>query len=160
MSFIDMGNEFSDVKEAVLAPEGEYDLKIQQVEHVRVDANGNTTEVDELAVKNNLRVMVVFEGGDNFAPFTHFISLPSPNDDTKDIENGKEPGSTRRFKMLQIKRFLFAFDIPVDGNGFNPIDFQGQRAKLGVSQRSYKDNATGEERIAQQLKLPRLPEGK
>lgn len=52
----------------------------------------------------------------------HTISLPAEGD----TANSKE------FKMLLMKRFLTAFKIPFDANGFDVESFPGAKAKLEV----------------------------
>lgn len=146
MGFIDLGNELAEVQEAPLAPEGEYDLAVHSVEH---DTDNG---------KNNIIVGIKFLG-ENFQPFRHYISLPLPSDAQKDQEKGNPAGTTQKTKLLMLKRFLVAFNIPFEANGFDPMDIQGATARVKVGQRSYNDAQTNEPRLAQTLRLPNLPQG-
>ena len=145
MPFIDLGSEFGETKETPLAPEAEYDLNVFKLEH---DTDNG---------KNNLVATIKFEGED-YAPFRHWISLPSAKDADNDAKKGHEPGTTSRMKMLMAKRFCYLFDIPYDANGFNTDDFLGARCRGQVTQdtvTSNKDNSTFN---VNKLVLPRLPD--
>ncbi len=133
MSFIDMGDELANAKEAEPAPEGEYDLVLHDVEEFTNEA-GNMS----------LKVLVKFDDNAH-APFTHWVSLPSAEDDAAKIQA----------KALFIKRFLVAFNVPMEDNGFNPTDIPGCRARLAVKQNQYT-NKNGDEAIGNNIVLPRL----
>ena len=141
MPFIDMGKEFANAKETPMAPEGQYDLICK--------------EVEQNNEKGWIRVQIAFDGNEDYAPFGHFLSLPDKEKDAaKDQEKDREVGTTSKFKMLMIKRFLKAFSVPMDKNGFDPNDIPGSTARLGVST---SVNEKTQQRN-QQLNLPQLPE--
>lgn len=143
MPFIDMGNEFGDTKEAELAPQGrKYDLLCHDIEELEKEG------------KRSLRVTMRIEGEDqDYAPFSHFLSLPNPElDQRNDEDKGHSPGTTTNTKMLMIKRFLHAFDVPFTTQGFDPQDIPGSRSRLELTQEVYND------RRNQRISLPSLPE--
>lgn len=141
--FIDLGEEFGDTKEAVLAPEGkEYDIFCKEVEELEKDG------------KKSIRIMCLIEGEeDEFAPFSHFISIPNRElDQRNDEEKGHKPGTTSNMKRLMTKRFLEAFRIDYTPTGFDPQDIVGARARLPLTQEMYAD------RRNQRITLPPLPD--
>lgn len=134
MTFIEMGQELEDAKEAELAPEGEYDVVVKSVEHVT--QNG----------KNHIKLMLVIENAEeNYAPFNHYIALPKSDDDAQ----------KRQTKALMAKRFLVAFDIPTENGGFNPMDIEGANCRIGVTQST--NEYEGQTYVRNELKVPRLP---
>lgn len=145
MPFIQIGEEFGEVKEAPLAPEAEYDLLCHEVEH------------DTEKGKNNLVVTIRFEGED-YQPFRHWIALPNPQRDVQnDQEKGHKPGTTAKTKMLMAKRFLHLFNVPYTDKGFDPNDIKGARARAPVTQGSFTSQ-DGSEVPVNRLNLPRLPD--
>ena len=62
---------------------------------------------------------------------------------------------TRSFKILMIKRFCVAFDIPID-EGVNPGDFAGAQADLPVIKTFYKDKKTKQEVAKNEIVIPNL----
>lgn len=145
--FIEMGEEFGETKEPELAPEGkEYDLVCKDIEEYEKDG------------KRSIRVLMLIEDPEgDYAPFSHFLALPSPEADQRnDEEKGHKPGTTARTKMLMTKRFLHAFGVPYTNTGFDPQDIIGARARLPLTQETYKAS-DGQERRNQRLSLPPLP---
>ena len=145
MPFIDLGDEFADTKEAPLAPEGEYDLRISS--HSHNTENG----------KNTLAINIVFDGED-YAPMRHYIALPQPERDAKnDEEKGRKKGDTSKMKMLMLKRFCYLFDIEYTDTGFNTDDFNGSttRGRVGQDTMTRQDGSTAP---INKLQLPRLPD--
>lgn len=148
MPFIDMGDQFGDTKEAELAPEGkEYDLLCKEIEELEKDG------------KKTIRVMILVEDPEeDYAPFSHFLSLPNPEKDQQNDEaKGHSPGTTGRTKMLMIKRFLHAFRVPFDSRGFDPQDIIGARARLPLTQEVNQQEGPYKGRRNQRLVLPSLP---
>lgn len=144
MPFIDMGDEFADTKEPELAPEDTYDLRCEDVDHITEGG------------KNNIRVRIRIEGGD-FQPIFHYLALPQPDKDKKrDAEKGEELGTTSKWKMLMTKRFLHAFGVPYEANGFDPNDIMGASARLGVTQDSFT-REDGSVMRNNKIQLPPLP---
>lgn len=144
MSFIDLGEEYNDVKESKPLPEGLFHLRVQDVNHVNEGG------------KNYLKLLLVPE--DNMedelgyppAPVMHILALPQITDDEKDVAGGREPGTTRRFKLLSIKRFNTHFETPMDGDTFAPTDLHGLVARCKVTHEDY------EGRPQARLQLPSL----
>lgn len=146
MPFIDMGDEFGTTGEVPIAPEGEYDLMVSKFTH-------NTDNG-----KNMLVVDMAFEGAEDYQNIRHFMPLPDgQNDSKKDEEKGNKPGTTAKFKMLNIKRFCFLFDIPFNETGFDTDDLMGARARAHVVQSEYTNNS-GATVINNKINLPRLPD--
>jgi hypothetical protein len=140
MTFIDLGKEYADAKEPEIAPEGPYDLRCKGVEH---ETDGN---------KNNIRVQIEIEGAEDYAPIFHYMGLPKDDDDARDQEKGQKVGTTRNTKLLMLKRFMYAFKVPMDGTKFNPNDIPGSTARLNLKQDEW------EGRRSNKLVLPPVPE--
>ncbi len=144
MSFINLGDDFANVQEAVLAPEGQYDLLCRDAKH------------DE--EKHQIAVFIDFDGEPDFQNIFHNLFLPNPDKDLeRDKEKGKEAGSTGKFKMLMIKRFCHTFNIPLTDSGFDVNDIVGARARLGVVQDTYERD-DGSTVRSNKIKIPNLPE--
>ncbi len=132
MSFIDLGKEYETVQESKPMPEGLCFLRVQDVEHVEK--------------KNYLKVLLVADDAEALAeelgyppaPVMHILSLPAADDDEKDVAAGREAGTTRRFKILNIKRFNTHFNIPMDGTSFAPEDIHGKVARTAVRHEDYQ----------------------
>ncbi len=143
MPFIDLGEDFEDVKEADIAPIGTYDLKCRAAEDMTPDG------------KSSYRVIIDIQTDEpdvDYAPIFHYLGMPGPDDPKKDEEKGHETGTTRRTKLLMIKRFCYAFDVPMSANGFNADDIFGATARLSLDQDEY------EGRRKNVIRLPNLPE--
>lgn len=143
MSFIELGDEFGSTSEPKVAPEGrQFDLVCRNVEEVRKN--------DRLA---GYRVDINIEGeSEDYQTIFHHVSLPNRElDQQRDEEKGHPPGTTTRTKLLMLKRFLTAFNVPFEATGFNPADIQGARARLNLTQEVYNN------RRSNRLALPELP---
>jgi len=103
-----------DAKEPEVAPEGAYDLVIDQA----------TWYTGKTSGKKSIRCIILFDGHPEYQPIFHYVSIPNENDDSEMV--GK--------KLLMVKRFLTLFGVPFDGSGFNVDDLPGQRALCNVQQ--------------------------
>ncbi len=148
MPFIDMGDEFSSTQEANIPPLGkEYDFVVDGV-----DENN-----DPGSKKHNIRLTIRIENADdeNFTPIWAYMGIPNSEwEAEKDAEKNLAPGTTSRTKMLMIRRTLRFFGLPwEDVTGFDPLDFQGARARGGVAHGTYNGRQTCS------LSIPPLPQG-
>lgn len=93
--------------------------------------------------KPDIRVSIGIDDHLDAPNVTHFISLPKADDGEDKV----------RFKNLMLKRFLVAFDIAHDEDGFDVDDFAGAQAELelGLSDPDESGNTYN------RLRLPRLP---
>ncbi len=73
----------------------------------------------------------------------HYISDPNPE--------GTEKGEA--FKFLQTKRFMVAFGVDFDNEGYDPDDILGKEAEIVT--KTEKDEKTG--MTSTKLVLPELP---
>jgi len=131
MSFIEMAMD--EIQESTLLPEGTYDLTIKRADIVPGKKNPNSQIV---------RVIIEFDGEPDADDMFHFLALPHPDD---------EPRS-KKFKEIQVKRFLHWFGIPMESSGFAIADFPGSRANLAVLVDEYEGRQSN--KLAD---LPRLP---
>lgn len=143
MPFIEMGDDFKDAKEGKTAPNGQYDLKCREVDHITEGG------------KNHIRVIVDILADDpdtEYNPIFHTIALPSSKDAENDEKKGHKEGTTRKMKQLMAKRFLHLFDVPFTDDGFDPNDITGSTARATLEQDEYQ----GVTRNV--IRLPQLPE--
>ena len=95
--------------------------------------------------KDYIQVIVEVQGQeDSVQGIFNNLWLPMAGDEEK----------TRSFKILMIKRFCVAFDIPMD-EGVNPGDFAGAQADLPVIKTFYK-NKSGQEVPKNEIQIPNL----
>lgn len=130
MSFIEMN--LDDVQEPQTAPEGEYELVIDNAE----------VGLSKTSGKPRIAVRIAFDCHPELQSMLHFISLPTEDDDP----------SSANFKKLMLKRFLYLFNIPCDG-GFNVEDLFGARATAAVRLSEPSDS----NEVYNELILPKLP---
>src|SRR5882724_623822 len=109
----------SEAKEQDVVPEGEYDLRI-----VEVDA-----EKESKSGKPMIGVIIAIESSDhpNASPIFEYLNLPHEDDSAK----------ASAFKLLQIARFCHAFEIPFEDNGFDTDDIMGATGNMLVVQDTY-----------------------
>lgn len=119
----------NDVVESRPVPNGRYNLVIAQAEET-------VSQKGAPMIKCSLGI----EGHDDAPNVSHFISLP-------------DGGEKDAFKALMLKRFLTAFNIAYDDEGFEIDDFFGARASAELTL-SEPDDAGN---IYNRLQLPRLP---
>jgi len=126
------------VKEAgLIETEDIYPLIVKSAER-KTHANG----------KNYIQVIVEVQGQEESVQgIFNNLWLPMDGDEDK----------AREFKMLMIRRFCAAFEIPTD-EGVNVQDFVGAQADLPVVKVSYKDKTTKVERFKNEIIIPNLPQ--
>lgn len=135
MPFIKMA---LDAKESVVAPEGEYDLRIFKVEEKKTGDKSKRPGEPMLLVMINIE-----EPGQSYAPVFHNLMLMS----------GNTPPEHHQLYKLGVQRFLATFNIKGDSDGFDTDDFVGSTGRCLVTQ---GEGENGEPR--NELKLPRLDE--
>jgi hypothetical protein len=123
----------SDIQESRPVPNGRYDLVIASADEEKSKSSG----------KDQIKISLGIQGYDKAPNVTHFISLPGGDDDSQ----------KSNFKMLMLKRFLHAFRIPFDSDGFDVQDFLGATASCDLTLSEPDDNGN----IYNRLQLPRLP---
>jgi hypothetical protein len=114
-------------------PEGQYDVRVAKFE-----------ATESKAGKPMYKVMLIVEDQEfpNAAPVNFFLSIPTKNDEER----------AKTFKMQQMKRFLTAFSIPYEANGFSDEDVEGATARqLSISQAP----PTEDGRVYNEVHLPR-----
>jgi len=122
----------SELKEAKPVPNGRYGLTIASVE-----------EGESQKGLPQLKASVAIDGHDDSPNITHFISLPSPNDDKSEA------------KAIFLARFLTTFSIPFDEGGFDLDDFPGAAAD-NVEVTLSKPDDSGN--VYNRIVLPKLPD--
>lgn len=134
MSFIEIA--IQDAQEEVSVPEAVYDLRV-------TDATlKDNAETKRQSVMCMIEIENPPEDTPNVATVFHFMNLPNKNDDAK----------STKFMMLQIRRFLVAFDVPHEGNGFSPEDIPGSTAEMLLCEEEYEGD------MKNSLRLPRIEE--
>jgi hypothetical protein len=118
----------TDVHEPQPVPPGRYQLTIAEA-----------TYREE---KPDIRISIGIDEHMDSPNVSHFISLPKAEDD-----EGKAA-----FKARMLKRFLVAFNIPHDGDGFEVEDFPGATAELELRLSDPDENGN----VYNRLVLPRL----
>lgn len=132
----------ADAREDELVPEGEYELTIDSYEEKDGKKEGRT----------NLQIMITIDNPPaetkSPAPIFHYLSLPHEDDEPKSAS----------FKLRMMRRFLEAFSIPFEDNGFDSDDLNGAKATLLVTQqeimRGDPPRPTGE--YSHALRLPKF----
>lgn len=128
MSFIEMPG-LNDVEETIVAPEDRYSLYIKDVDdYVKEEsenAGGNIV----------IKLLIAFDGHDEFQPFAHYLSMPGPHDDPEKAKT--------KFRM--VKRFLRHVGLNFD-DGFDPLELEGLRFDSNVRQEQ-QQNADGSPRF-------------
>jgi len=92
--------------------------------------------------KNDIRISIGIDDHLDSPNVSHFCSLPKAEDD-----EGKAA-----FKARMLKRFLVAFNIPHDEDGFEVEDFPGATAELELGLSDPDENGN----VYNRVKLPRL----
>lgn len=127
----------ADAQEDKPLPEGEYELTIKSAEP-KTSKKG----------KNMIQVLLVTTDPEyrNASPINHYIMLPEKDDEYRDMH------------LRNMKRFLVAFGVAFEDNGFDTDDLIGQTATVGVGLQAMKDRDTGEATGQEMntLKLPRV----
>lgn len=152
MPLIDLGQEFSDTKEAKVANEGQYDLRIEDI--------AETKEYAKWHYQLRVRITGV-DDADDLAPIFHYLTVPTDKDReeqaSSDDEIAKKARERIRMKMLSAKRLFAAFNVPVQATGFDPMDLLGASSRLPVLKEIPEDGPYAG--IPQnRLKLPQMAE--
>lgn len=132
-----------DVKEPKPAPEGRYRVQITGAKVTKASENSKHPGHPQL------QVTVGLPDEDSVPTFSHYISFPHPDD---------EPNSAN-FKMLLLKRFLHAFDLPYDPKGIDTeklcMEMVGRSTEMAVTQQASNKDPSA---MFNALVLPRLPD--
>lgn len=127
-----------DAREAILAPEGRFPLRIQSATEKKTGASS------KIPGEPMLEIMLINESPDNnYAPVFHTLMVPT----------GKTPEKNVDMYKLNIQRFLHQFNIPGDENGFDTDDFVGATAECQLTQEEGNDDI-----VRNKLRLDRLPD--
>lgn len=145
MSFVDIN--FDEAVEPQPLAKGRYPTQITAAQVKQTGAQSKNPGRDQIVVT------IGFTGPSreeqNAPTVNHYISLPHPDDEAK----------TNNFKVLQLKRFLVAYDIPFQSNGIDleSICFEmiGKEADMEVELSEPDSNGN----VYNRLKLPRIQEG-
>lgn len=132
-----MNTSFGNVQEKQPVPAATYDVMIDNAEQ----------HVSRESQKPSIKVTVSIEGEPDAPKISHYIPLPNQDDDEQKTSN----------KMIGIKRFLVAFGIPFEDNGFNIEDFFGARATVPLTLTD-PDEPGANGNVYNRLNLPRLPD--
>jgi hypothetical protein len=132
MGFIKV--DLNDAKEAETVPEGEYDLRIIKAEDGESKAGNPMTSV-----------LIKIEDAPipNASPVRHWLTYP----------DSKTPADQRNMRLLDIKRFLTCFGVPMTAYGFDSEDLVGATGRAYLAQ---EEGDNGE--VYNRLRLPRLKE--
>lgn len=133
MSFVSVNVE--EVKEPAPVEEGNYDLVCSNAEEKESKSSGKPMIACTIEIMEHPDAPTIFM----------FLPLPAEGDEPK----------ARNFKLLQLKRFLTAFDIPFDSDGFNVEDFNGATATQCRVKLSEPDD---EGRVRNEVVLPSITE--
>ena len=123
--------DLNDVHEAKPVPNGRYSLTIATAEET-VSQKGAP----------QIKCYLGIDGHDDAPNVSHYISLPSPNDDA----------DKAKYKALFLKRFLQLFKIPHTSEGFEIEDFFGATADAELTLSEPDDSGN----VYNRLQLPRL----
>lgn len=134
MSFIEIPLEGTMEEQTV--PENTYSVRVESADEK------TNNETGRFSIMCIIRVEDPPEDNPNPATIFHFLNIPNNGDEKKAVD----------FMMLEIKRFLVAFDVPFEGNGFNPEDIPGSTAELLVTEGEYEGQPKNE------LRLPAIEE--
>jgi hypothetical protein len=139
MTFIPVN--FEEVVEPKAAAAGSYDLQITACKVTK------TGEKSKRPGSPQYEVTIGFEGEPNVPNLRQYISLPHEED---------EPNSAN-FKALLLKRFLVAFKVPFQANGFDieglAMEMVGATARLEVA----LDQPDANGNVYNRLVVPRIP---
>lgn len=124
--------ELDDVEEAVLVPEGEYDLQV-----VRVD-DGESKKGNEMTT---VYIKVLDADVPNPNLVRHWITYP----------NSETPPDQMQMRLLDIKRFLHCFSIDAPDGEVDSDEFLHATGRATIVQEEGDDGNT-----YNRLRLPRL----
>lgn len=127
-SFVEI--PLDDVHEDKIVPEGEYELVASEVREIKDDESQKITAyVVPLLIQDPPKGIAPEDVGE----VSLWLNLPAADDEPRD----------KKYKILNIKRFLHHFGVAQSGNGFNPQDVPGSKARCLVKQQvGKKDGVT------------------
>lgn len=129
MAFI--AQALDDAQESQPVPQGEYDLRILKAERKE-------------SAKGNMMTAVLIKVEDpeypNASLINHFLV-----DVTKDT-----PPNQAYMRLLDLKRFLQAFGVVYEGNGYDDEDLPGSTGRMTV------DQEENDGMVFNRLRLPKL----
>lgn len=132
---------FDDAVEPQPVSGGRYNLQITNAEVAKTGPNSKVPGSPQF------KVSIGFVDEVNAPNITQFISLPNESDEAK----------TANFKVLLLKRFLVAFNVPFDNNGIDiegtAMNMVGATANLEVKLDEPDDNGN----VYNRLVVPRIP---
>jgi Protein of unknown function (DUF669) len=128
--------ELDDVEEAVLVPEGEYELQIVRVE------DGESKKGNEMTT---IWIKVLDSEVKNPNLVRHWLTYPT----------SETPPDQLQMRLLDIKRFLHCFGIDAPDGEVDSDEFQGATGKATIVQEEGDDGNT-----YNRLRLPRLKKSK
>jgi len=144
MSFIKMGEEFSEAKEDELAPDGKYEVEIFRASE---DSYQSGQEYVEIGFK--------FVGAD-FPPFSTRLNVPPTEPLTLKDGSTQEPEKFKAMCRMQGRdwmRFVKQFDVEHDENGVDTNDLVQHKAEAQVYRRRLPDGS----REVQDIRFDRIP---
>lgn len=123
------------------------ELNLKDVQEAKPVSGGKRysltiSEAEFREEKNDIRISIGIDDHLDAPNVSHFCSLPKSDDDDRKAQ----------FKALMMKRFLVAFNIPHDDDGFDVEDFPGATAELELRLSDPDDNGN----VYNRLVLPRL----
>lgn len=133
MGFINV-NLGEGVKEPEVAPEGNYLLRVANVQHKEAKSSGAPMIV----------VAHEIDGHPEYAPVYQNIVLPKEDDEADKVN----------FKLLNLKRYLHLAGVPFDEGGFEDSDLMGAEFEASVTVRTDESGQYGPQN---ELVVPRLP---
>lgn len=131
MSFVEV--PLGAAQEAEAVPEAEYDLRVAKFEQTTSKAGNNMYKAI---------VLVESEDHPNPSPIVEYLTLPNGADDEH-----------ANMKLLNIKRFLAIFGVPMEESGFNDEDVVGSTGRCHVVNETYEPE-DGEPREQNKLRMP------
>lgn len=135
MPFISVA--LNDAKEPEAVPEGPYDLRIVKHSDEPSKKSGNPMTTVYIKIED--------AAYPNASLVRHWL-VPPAND---------TPADQRMMRTLDIKRFLTAFGVPMQGEGFDSDDLDGATASQ-IMLTQEEDEESGN--VYNRIRLPRLKE--
>lgn len=132
MGFINL--DMSLGNERTHLPEGRYDLRVLDVDNSPARSGADM-----------YTITIGAEGHPEARAMRFYLVMPKEDDSPE----------AREFKMLNIKRFLYTFNIPMAENGFDDDDLLGATASnvaVGI-----QDRKEGQDEDYNEIRLNKLP---
>jgi len=138
MPFIRTGKNLNEVPEEAAVPEGEYDLRVVNVESTRTKANDRDMVALAIRVEDSAFPAAKL--------VRHYAVLPNENDFEED------DGRMAALFLRGLKRLLAVFEVEFGEEGFETEDLDGATGRCFLNVREYNGEDQNE------LRLPRLRE--